>query len=38
MVSVVTEAYTEQVVVWPKEGRHILAQFDARLALVGIDT
>ncbi len=24
----VTEAYSEQVTVWPKQGRHILAQFD----------
>ncbi len=24
----VTEAYSEQIKVWPKTGRHILAQFD----------
>jgi Domain of unknown function (DUF4291) len=34
MVSLVTEAYTEQVKVWPKEGRHILAQFDERTVIV----
>jgi hypothetical protein len=27
-VALVTEAYTAQVKVWPKEGRHILAQYD----------
>ncbi len=27
-MNLVTELYTEQVKVWPNEGRHILAQFD----------
>jgi hypothetical protein len=27
-VPLVTEPYSGQVNVWPKEGRHILAQFD----------
>jgi hypothetical protein len=27
-VSLVTEPYSEQVKLWPKEGRHILAQYD----------
>src|SRR3984893_10286096 len=30
----VTEAYSEQVKVWPKDGRHILAQFDDRTVIV----
>jgi hypothetical protein len=30
----VTEPYREQVKVWPKEGRHILAQFDAGSVIV----
>jgi hypothetical protein len=29
-----TEPYTEQVRVWPKAGRHILAQFDAETVVV----
>lgn len=28
MVALITEQYSEQVKVWPKEGRHILAQYD----------
>jgi len=28
MVAMVTESYSEQVNMWPKEGRHILAQYD----------
>jgi hypothetical protein len=28
MVALVTEPYPEQVKVWPREGRHILAQYD----------
>ena len=27
-MALVTELYPEQVKVWPKEGRHILAQYD----------
>jgi hypothetical protein len=27
-VALITEPYTEQVTAWPKEGRHILAQFE----------
>jgi hypothetical protein len=34
MVSPVTEAYCEQVQVWPEEGRHILAQFDESTVIV----
>lgn len=30
----VTEPYSEQVKVWPKEGRHILAQYDDETVLV----
>jgi hypothetical protein len=30
----VTEAYSEQVKVWPKEGRHILAQYDDDTVIV----
>src|SRR5215213_1537920 len=30
----VTEPYLEQVKVWPKSGRHILAQFDAESVVV----
>lgn len=30
----VTEPYSEQVKVWPKEGRHILAQFDDETIIV----
>lgn len=30
----VTEPYAEQVKVWPKEGRHILAQFDTETVIV----
>jgi hypothetical protein len=33
-VSLVTEPYTEQVKVWPKEGRHILAQYDEDTIIV----
>jgi len=33
-VSLVTEPYPEQVKVWPREGRHILAQFDAETVVV----
>jgi hypothetical protein len=33
-VALLTEPYTEQVKVWPKEGRHILAQFDADTVIV----
>jgi hypothetical protein len=29
-----TEPYTEQVHLWPKDGRHILAQFDAETVIV----
>jgi hypothetical protein len=29
-----TELYSEQVKVWPREGRHILAQFDAETIIV----
>ena len=30
----ITEPYSEQVKVWPKDGRHILAQFDAETVIV----
>jgi hypothetical protein len=30
----VTEPYPEQVKVWPKDGRHVLAQFDAETVVV----
>jgi len=30
----VTEAYPEQIKVWPKAGRHILAQFDETSIIV----
>lgn len=30
----VTEPYPEQVKVWPKQGRHVLAQFDAETVVV----
>jgi hypothetical protein len=30
----ITESYHEQVKVWPREGRHILAQFDAETVVV----
>ena len=30
----ITEPYSEQVKVWPREGRHILAQFDADTVIV----
>ena len=33
-MNLVTELYTEQVKVWPKEGRHILAQFDDDTVIV----
>jgi hypothetical protein len=33
-VALITEPYGEQVEVWPKEGRHILAQFDADTIIV----
>jgi hypothetical protein len=33
-VALITEPYSEQVKVWPKEGRHILAQFDADTVIV----
>jgi hypothetical protein len=33
-VNLITEAYTEQVKVWPKDGRHILAQFDDETIIV----
>lgn len=33
-MSLVTESYREQVEVWPKEGRHILAQFDDTTVVV----
>jgi hypothetical protein len=33
-VALVTEPYPEQVKVWPQEGRHILAQFDAETVTV----
>ncbi|MFO0960093.1 MAG: DUF4291 domain-containing protein [Isosphaeraceae bacterium] len=29
-----TEPYSEQIKVWPREGRHILAQFDAETVIV----
>lgn len=33
-MTLVTEPYAEQVKVWPKDGRHILAQFDAETVIV----
>ena len=33
-MTLVTEPYAEQVKVWPKTGRHILAQYDERSVLV----
>jgi hypothetical protein len=33
-VALVTEPYKDQVAVWPKEGRHILAQFDDDTVIV----
>ena len=33
-MNLVTELYTEQVKVWPNEGRHILAQFDDDTVIV----
>jgi hypothetical protein len=33
-LSLITEAYSEQVKVWPREGRHILAQYDAETVVV----
>lgn len=30
----VTEPYPEQIKVWPKQGRHVLAQFDAQTVVV----
>ncbi|NUN49214.1 MAG: DUF4291 domain-containing protein [Candidatus Brocadiae bacterium] len=33
-MALVTESYSEQVKVWPCEGRHILAQFDAQTVVV----
>jgi hypothetical protein len=33
-VALVTEAYPQQVKVWPREGRHILAQFDDETVIV----
>lgn len=33
-MSLVTELYIEQVKVWPKEGRHILAQYDDSTVIV----
>jgi hypothetical protein len=33
-VLLVTEPYSEQVIVWPKEGRHILAQCDDNAVIV----
>jgi hypothetical protein len=33
-VTLVTEPYSEQVNVWPKEGRHILAQYDDNTVVV----
>ena len=32
-MALVTEPYSEQVKVWPKEGRHILAQYDDTLVV-----
>lgn len=34
MVALVTEPYTEQVNVWPAEGRHIVAHYDAETIVV----
>jgi hypothetical protein len=33
-MTLVTEPYCEQMNVWPKEGRHILAQYDAHTIIV----
>lgn len=33
-MSLITEPYSEQIKVWPKEGRHILAQFDSDTIMV----
>jgi len=33
-VALVTEPYTEQVKVWPEDGRHVLAQADDDTVLV----
>lgn len=33
-MTLLTEAYSEQVKVWPKQGRHILAQFDEATIIV----
>jgi hypothetical protein len=33
-MALLTEAYTDQVKLWPPEGRHILAQFDAETVIV----
>lgn len=33
-VTLITESYSEQVNVWPKEGRHILAQYDDNTVIV----
>ena len=33
-MTLVTEPYSEQVNVWPKEGRHILAQYDDNTIIV----
>lgn len=30
----ITEPYREQVKIWPREGRHILAQFDDETVIV----
>jgi hypothetical protein len=34
LVNVVTETYNEQIKIWPKSGRHILAQYDAETIIV----
>jgi hypothetical protein len=34
MVGLLLEGYTEQVKIWPKAGRHVLAQFDAETVIV----
>jgi hypothetical protein len=34
LVSLILESYSDQTKVWPREGRHILAQFDAETIVV----
>src|SRR5947209_5392290 len=33
-MALVTEAFTDQLKVWPKEGRHLLAQYDENTIIV----